>query len=81
MREGRLVVQKNWTDLSMNLCLNQLKYTLASYWFVPPVFGEHIPTAEFGMISAETACRDIEKNSKIFNEDFYLPLHLPLWLW
>jgi hypothetical protein len=28
------------------------------------------------MISAETACWE---NSQIFNEDFYLPLYLPLW--
>jgi hypothetical protein len=25
-------------------------YTLAAYVFVPSVFGENIPTAEFGMI-------------------------------
>jgi hypothetical protein len=36
---------------------------------------ENIPTAEFGMRSAETACWDTEK---IFNEDFYLPLYLSL---
>ncbi len=28
---------------------------LAAYVIVPSVFGENIPTAEFGMISAETA--------------------------
>jgi hypothetical protein len=28
---------------------------------VPSVFEENIPTAEFGMISAETACWDIER--------------------
>jgi hypothetical protein len=28
---------------------------------VSSVFGEYIPTAEFGMVSAETACWDIEK--------------------
>jgi hypothetical protein len=31
------------------------------YVFVPSVFGENIPTAEFGMISPETACWDIER--------------------
>jgi hypothetical protein len=39
----------------------------------------NIPTAEFGMISAETACWDIERKCQIFKEDFYLPLYLPLW--
>jgi hypothetical protein len=28
---------------------------------IPSVFGENIPTAEFGMISAETAYWDIER--------------------
>jgi hypothetical protein len=37
------------------------QYTLAAYVFVPSVFGENIPTAEFGMISAETACWDMER--------------------
>jgi hypothetical protein len=36
------------------------QYTQAAYVFVPSVFGENIPTAEFGMIWAETACWDIE---------------------
>jgi hypothetical protein len=31
------------------------------YVFVPSVFGENIPTAEFGMVSAEAACWDIER--------------------
>jgi hypothetical protein len=34
---------------------------MAAYIFVLSVFGENIPTAEFGMISAETACWDIER--------------------
>jgi hypothetical protein len=29
--------------------------------FVPSVFGENIPTAEFGMMSAETAFWNIER--------------------
>jgi hypothetical protein len=43
------------------LCGNQLISIpwLATYFFVPSVLGENIPTAEFGMIAAETACRDI----------------------
>jgi hypothetical protein len=42
---------------------NQLISTLAVIVFVPSVFRENIPTAEFGMISisAETACWDIER--------------------
>ncbi len=43
------------------LCGNQLQYTLAAYDFVPSVFGENIPIAEFGMLSTETACWDIER--------------------
>jgi hypothetical protein len=34
---------------------NQTKQTLAASVFVPSVFGENMLTAEFGMISAETA--------------------------
>jgi hypothetical protein len=46
----------------LNLCVNQLrKYILVANIFVPFVLGENIPTAEFGMISAETACWAIEK--------------------
>jgi hypothetical protein len=37
----------------LNLRGNHL---LAAFVFVPSVFGENIPTAEFGMTSAETAC-------------------------
>jgi hypothetical protein len=54
------------------------KRHLPAFVFVPSVFGENIPIAEFEIISAETACWDIE-NSQIFNENFYLPLYLPLW--
>jgi hypothetical protein len=34
---------------------NHLISTIAAFVFVPSVFGENIPTAEFGMVSAETA--------------------------
>jgi hypothetical protein len=46
----------------LNLCGNQLISirSLAAYAFVPSVFGENIPTAEFVMILAETACWDKE---------------------
>ncbi len=38
-----------------------------------------LPTAEFLVILAEAVCWEIErKYSQIFNEDFYLPLYLPL---
>jgi hypothetical protein len=35
--------------------------TQAANVFVPSALGENIPTAEFGMILAETACWDIER--------------------
>ncbi len=44
------------------------------------LFLENIPIVVFGMISAETDFWDIEKNDPIFNEDFYLPLYLNLWV-
>jgi hypothetical protein len=37
------------------------QYTLAAYVVVPSVFAKNIPSAEFGMISAETASWDIER--------------------
>ena len=37
------------------------KRHLAAFVFVPSVFGEKFPTAEFGMISAETFCWEIER--------------------
>jgi hypothetical protein len=37
-----------------------------------------IATAYFLVIAAETTCWEIEENSPIFNEDFYLLLYLPL---
>jgi hypothetical protein len=40
----------------LNLRGNHL---IAAFVFVPSVFGENIPAAEFEMISAETACWDI----------------------
>ncbi len=58
---------------------NLYVYPIAIYVFVPSVFWENIPTAEFAKISAETAWWDIEKNSQIFNGEFHLPLYLPLW--
>jgi hypothetical protein len=57
-------------------------YSVAAFVFVPSVFRENISTAEFGIIgiiSAETACWDIERKiAKFFYEDFLLPLYLPL---
>jgi hypothetical protein len=40
---------------------NQLISTLATFVFVHSDFGENIPTAEFGMMSEETACWDEER--------------------
>jgi hypothetical protein len=37
------------------------KKQLAAFVFVPSVFGEKFPTAEFLMISAETFCWKIER--------------------
>jgi hypothetical protein len=44
----------------LNLHANHLISTLAALFFVPSIFGENIPTAELGMVSAETACWDTE---------------------
>jgi hypothetical protein len=35
--------------------------TRHAFVFVPSVFGENIPTAEFEVVSAETVCWDIER--------------------
>jgi hypothetical protein len=45
------------------LCGNQLNSIpyVDAYVFLPSVFGENIPTAKFGITSAETSCRDIER--------------------
>ncbi len=40
------------------------------------ILDSNIATADIFVISAEIACQDI--NSQTFNEDFYLPLYLPL---
>jgi hypothetical protein len=45
----------------LNLYSNQLISTLAAFSFVGYVYAENIPMVEFGMISAETACWDIER--------------------
>jgi hypothetical protein len=37
------------------------KRHLAAFVFVPSVFGEKFPTDEYGMISAETSCWEIER--------------------
>ncbi len=54
------------------------QYNLAAYVFVPSDFGGNIPTVEFGMISAETACWDTERKYSQ-NFDFDWPLYLILW--
>jgi hypothetical protein len=45
----------------------------AAFVFVPSVFGK-----SFQLLNFETSCWEIEKNSQMCNEDFYLPLYLPL---
>jgi hypothetical protein len=45
----------------LNLYANHLISTLAAFVFVPSISGKNIPTAEFGMTSAETAYCDIER--------------------
>jgi hypothetical protein len=37
------------------------KRHLAAFVFVPSVFGEKFPTAEFCPILAETSCREVER--------------------
>jgi hypothetical protein len=37
------------------------KRHLAAFVFVPSVFGEKFPTAEFLMISPETSCCEVER--------------------
>jgi hypothetical protein len=39
-----------------NLHGDHIITTLAAFVFVPSVFGENIPTAEFGMVSTDIAC-------------------------
>ncbi len=46
---------------------------MSCLWLCSFCIWENIPTAEFGMISAETGT--LKENSQIFNEDFYLPLY------
>jgi hypothetical protein len=45
---------------------NHLIRTLAAFAFVSSGFGENIPTAEIGMILAETACWDIVRKLQNF---------------
>jgi hypothetical protein len=48
-----------------NLRGNHLISTLVAFVFVPSVSGENISAAEYGMISAETACRHRKKIAKL----------------
>ncbi len=50
---------------------------LAAYVFVPSVFGENIPLAEFRMIIAETLAGTWKEYSQMFNEGFCLLLYFP----
>jgi hypothetical protein len=40
----------------LNCVVTLLISTLVAFVFVPSVFRENIPTAEFGIVSAETVC-------------------------
>jgi hypothetical protein len=62
----------------LNLRGNELISTLAAFIFVSSVFGENIPAAEFGTKSQKLLAGTWKENSQIFNDDFYLPLYLPL---
>jgi hypothetical protein len=64
--------------LIFQLCVVTNLSDLAALVYIPFVFWEKFPTAEFRMISAETPCWEKKENSQIFNEDFFLPLYLPL---
>ncbi len=58
---------------------SEKKRHLTSLVFVPSVFGEKFPTAEFERYRQKLIAGKYEENSQMFNEDFYLPLYLPLW--
>jgi hypothetical protein len=45
---------------------NELISTLVAFVFVPSVFGENIPTSEFGMISQKLLAGTWKENSQIF---------------
>jgi hypothetical protein len=61
-RKGKDIRKKRHQIFKLpNLCGNRLfnTYTVAAFVFVPSVFGENFPTAEFLMMSAETPCWEI----------------------
>jgi hypothetical protein len=53
-------------NISFYICGLTTLSSLTAFVFVPSVFGENIPTAEFGMISADTSCWEIERKEPNF---------------
>jgi hypothetical protein len=60
-QEGKRHQKKRHKILSFHICVVTTYQHLAAFVFVPSVFGEKFPTAEFLMISAETPCWEIER--------------------
>jgi hypothetical protein len=67
-----LTSRQTWQNLKQEKVLQKIQNvqegkrhkkmrSLAAFVFVPFVFGEKFPTAEFGMISSKTDCWDIER--------------------
>jgi hypothetical protein len=52
---------------------------IAAFVFVPSVFGEKFQQLNFVRYRQKLLARKKKENSHMFNEDFYLPLYLPLW--
>jgi hypothetical protein len=50
-----------WANVSFQICLVTTLSVPAAFVFVPSVFGKNIPTVEFGMRLAETACWETER--------------------
>jgi hypothetical protein len=51
---------------------------LGPFNIIPSVFREKFPTAEIERYRQKLLAGKKKENSQIFNEDFYLPLYLPL---
>ncbi len=56
-------------------------YPIAAYVFVPSVLGKYSDSLIRNNTYRNCLLGHRKKKSQIFNEDFYLPLYLPLWLW
>jgi hypothetical protein len=60
---GKCLVREDCKELKMYKKGKDIrkKRHLAAFVFFSSVFGEKFPTAEFGMISAETCCWEIKR--------------------